>query len=277
MITCEGVTKRDIQAHYDWATPVYRLLWGRHIHHGLWESDESPARAQVQLIERLAAAADIRPGARILDVGCGMGGTSIHLARSLDCQVTGLTLSPVQRAWASMAARLHGVARKTQFLCQDAETLDGYSHAFDVVWSVECTEHLFDKPAFFQRVAGWLKPGGRTAICAWLADDEPHTHEAAQQLYDVCEGFLCPSLGTAADYQGWMSQAGMKPRTFIDLSEGVARTWEICERRVRRSGMRFFARIAGQSMVRFVDRFETILNAYRTGAMRYGFFVAEAP
>jgi tocopherol O-methyltransferase len=277
MITCETVTKRAIQSHYDWATPMYRLLWGQHIHHGLWESDESPRQAQVQLIERLAEAVDIRAGSLVLDVGCGMGGTSIHLARSLGCQVTGLTLSPVQRAWARLAARLAGVGRQTHFLCQDAETLDGYARAFDVVWSVECTEHLFDKPAFFQRVAGWLRPGGHAAICAWLASAEPHSPENARQLYEVCEGFLCPSLGTAEDYQAWMSQAGLKPRAFVDLSEQVTRTWEICCRRVRRSGMRFIAQCAGTSMVRFVDRFETILNAYRTGAMRYGFFVAQAP
>ena len=60
MISCERVTKREIQSHYDWATPAYRLLWGRHIHHGLWESDESPSRAQVQLIGSGNVAAGIR-------------------------------------------------------------------------------------------------------------------------------------------------------------------------------------------------------------------------
>jgi tocopherol O-methyltransferase len=277
MISCDSVTKREIQSHYDWATPVYRLLWGRHIHHGLWESDESPSRAQVQLIERLATAVGIHPGARVLDVGCGMGGTSIYLAKSLGCQVTGLTLSPVQRAWASLASRLRGVGRQTQFLCQDAESFDELSHAFDIVWSVECTEHLFDKSGFFRRVASWLRPGGRTAICAWLASAEPHTPEAAKQLYDVCEGFLCPSLGTAEEYQSWIAEAGLKPLSFLDLSEKVTRTWEICYERVRRSRVRLLAGIAGPSMVRFIDRFETILNAYRTGAMRYGYFIAQAP
>ncbi len=115
------------------------------------------------------------------------------------------------------------------------------------------------------------------AICAWLAREEPCTSEDTRQLYQVCEGFLCPSLGTASDYQGWMRQAGLKPRAFVDVSEQVARTWEICARRVRRSGARWLARCVGPSMVRFVDRFDTILNAYHTGAMRYGCFVAQGP
>ncbi len=43
MISCPSVEKRVIRTHYNLATPFYRLLWGRHIHHGLWEGSESPA------------------------------------------------------------------------------------------------------------------------------------------------------------------------------------------------------------------------------------------
>src|SRR5262249_6171570 len=103
-----GTTKRAIRLHYDLATPFYRLLWGAHIHHGLWDADESPALAQRRLIEDLAAAAEIRPGSTVLDVGCGMGGSAMHLARHLGCRVTGLTLSPVQCAWARLAALFRG-------------------------------------------------------------------------------------------------------------------------------------------------------------------------
>lgn len=277
MITCDRVTKDKIRSHYDWATPFYRLLWGQHIHHGLWEADESPRQAQIQLIERLAAAASISPGARVLDVGCGMGGSSIHLARKLDCQVTGLTLSPVQRHWARVSAWLQGVGGRTRFLCQDAENAGLPPTAFDIVWSVECTEHIFDKPRFFQNLAGWLRPGGRMAIAAWLAAEEPHTAGAARQLYDVCEGFLCPSLGSSSDYQRWMEAGGLKMRTALDVSDKVARTWEICARRVRRCGVRWLAPLFGSGMVLFLKRFDTIMNAYRSGAMKYGVFVAEKP
>src|SRR5262245_1551638 len=69
MIACATVRKRAIQTHYDLATPFYRLLWGVHIHHGLWEADESPEAAQRRLIDRLAHAAGLRGGERVLDVG----------------------------------------------------------------------------------------------------------------------------------------------------------------------------------------------------------------
>jgi tocopherol O-methyltransferase len=73
MIACATVRKRAIQTHYDLATPFYRLLWGVHIHHGLWEAEESPETAQRQLIDRLADAVE-RATRAVLDVGCGMVG-----------------------------------------------------------------------------------------------------------------------------------------------------------------------------------------------------------
>lgn len=274
--TFHGITKRRIRMHYDLATPFYRLLWGPHLHHGLWEADESPARAQRKLTERLAAKAEIERGADVLDVGCGMGASSIYLARRRGCRVTGLTLSPVQRIWASFSAWLERVSSQVRFVCADVEAVNFRPHSFDVVWSVECTEHLFDKQRFFERAAQWLRPGGKVAICAWLAAEGPRGGAATRDLEQVCRGFLCPSLGTSNDYLAWMRRAGLEPFSFTDLTRQIARTWEICGRRVRGSGVRFMARAAGQDMVRFLDRFDTILHAYRSGAMRYGCFAARS-
>jgi tocopherol O-methyltransferase len=276
MIACSTVTQREIRFHYDLATLFYRLLWGRHIHHGLWTGAESPAAAQQQLTDALAAGA-VRAGDAVVDVGCGMGGSSIHLARAFDCRVTGITLSAVQRGWAGCSARWQGVGRSTRFLRADAERIELPAAAFDVVWSVECTEHLFDKPAFFRRAARWLRPGGRMAICAWLAAEPPHSASAEKLIHEVCEGFLCPSLGTMSEYQTWMSDAGLVMRQSHDWTARVMKTWEICLQRIRRAHLGPIARLLGSRAICFLDRFETILEAYRTGAMRYGALIFEAP
>ena len=51
MIVCPTVRKQDIRSHYNLTTLFYRLLWGRHIHHGLWSGNESATVAQQQLTE----------------------------------------------------------------------------------------------------------------------------------------------------------------------------------------------------------------------------------
>jgi len=272
MIVCAAVTKKAIQHHYDLATPFYRLLWGPHIHHGLWEEEGPPFLAQRRLIDRLASAARLRQGETVLDVGCGMGGSTIELALRYGCSVTGLTLSPVQLCWARLAAVWHGVGRRVRFRCGDAEEATFPPASFDLVWTIECSEHLFDKGAFFRRAANWLRPGGRVALCAWLAGDAPGIE---RQVQAVGDGFLCPSFGTAGDYRAWLESAGLAVTTVADLTPQVCRTWDICRRRLRLTGVGLLARVAGRRMRQFVDRFVVLGDAYRSGAMRYGLFVAE--
>ena len=93
-------------------------------------------------------------------------------------------------------------------------------------------------------------------------------------MYDVCEGFFCPSLGTANDYRAWMVEAGLEVRHVQDWTTKVARTWEICRRRVARSQLRRLTRWIDRDTSVFLNRFETILAAYRSGAMQYGCFIA---
>ena len=274
MIACPSVRKSSIRVHYDLATLFYRLLWGPHIHHGYWTSDESPREAQLALTERLATLAKVGPGDQVLDIGCGMGGSSIHLAKTRQCHATGVTLSPVQRTWSTVSGAIQGVGRRVSFRRADAESVDFPPDTFDVVWSVECTEHLFDKPAFFTRAAPWLKPGGRMAICAWLAGDELNSASSRQQVYDVCDGFLCPSLGSANDYREWMTAAGLRVEHVQDWTLNVARTWKICRNRVQKTRVRFLASALHAESTLFLDRFDALLKAYETGAMKYGCFIA---
>ena len=275
MIAFPSVTKGSIRFHYDLSTLFYRLFWGRHIHHGLWEAGESSTVAQQRLTETLASLAGIESGDTILDVGCGMGGSTMHLA-SRGCDVTGVTLSPIQRRWCAGESWLRGLSKRTHFQCADAETLEFDEKKFDVVWSIECTEHLFDKPAFFRKAARWIKPGGRIAICAWLAGDRTDD-QAVQRVKDVCEAFLCPSLGTSSDYRDWFTQSGLVMEQELDWTSRVMQTWEICDRRVRQSGIRHVARLIDRETTLFLDRFRTILTAYQEGSMKYGCFIARRP
>ncbi|HRX80727.1 MAG: class I SAM-dependent methyltransferase [Planctomycetaceae bacterium] len=277
MISYEGISKSRIRLHYDLSTLFYRLLWGVHIHHGLWNDNESPRLAQQQLIEHLLNESGMPRGATVIDVGCGMGGSSIHMARHHDCHVTGITLSGMQRRWAGTSATLKGVGGRTRFLREDAETAEFPDDSFDYLWSIECTEHLFDKQAFMQRAARWLRPGGGVALCIWLAGDEPHSDEDVKQVKAVCDAFLCPSLGTADDYANWLREAGLEVGSICDLTPRIMRTWEICRQRVERTGATKLARLFGRDAINFIDNFDLILNAYRSGAMKYASIVAKKP
>ncbi len=279
MISATAIVRsQSIRWHYDLGSLFYRLLWGEHIHHGLWDVDRPVGQAQEQLVGRLLHDVPLKGCWNVLDVGCGLGGTALLLARRYGCRVTGITLSPVQRTWASAAARLRGLTRRARFLTADAETVSFDSETYELVLSIECTEHLFDKERFFRRAGHWLRPGGYLAICAWLASEEAEHHaELTRLVRRVCNAFLCPSLATAGDYRGWMQQAGLQVLREELVGPQVARTWELCMQRVSRATVQWLARLAGREFVAFLDGFPAILRAFRCGAMDYGIFVARRP
>jgi tocopherol O-methyltransferase len=84
-------------------------------------------------------------------------------------------------------------------------------------------------------------------------------------------------LGTADEYRAWLQVAGLSVETTHDWTANVQRTWEICRQRVARRGVRQLARLLDANASIFLDRFDTLLNAYRSGAMRYGCLVARKP
>ena len=189
MDTDPSVQIDAIRKHYDRLSGLYRTFWGEHIHHGLWDGARNAKDAQVALIARLASKAGIRPGAHVLDVGSGLGGSSIWLARNLNCTVVGLTISPVQFDIAKRRARRHGLSTQVQFRLEDANALHAQNE-FDCVWVIECSEHLFDKAGFIRRAAGALRPGGVLALCAWLRADDRLTTSGHDLLDRVCRGML---------------------------------------------------------------------------------------
>lgn len=263
-----------VRDHYDRLSGHYRALWGEHIHHGYWEDGESPSGAQVKLVERLAARARIPRGGRVLDVGCGVGGPAIWLARNLGCSVLGVTISPVQARMAAERARAEGLSRLARFEVADANRLDFGAESFDAVWVIECSEHLADKARFVESCARALKPGGVLALCAWLraGEDAPPGH--ARLVAEVCRGMLCPHLASMTEYQGWMRRCGFAQVEAEDITRRVEQTWGRCAELVSRPEVRAALRLTDRRTRRFVASFAAIRRAYRTGAMAYGVFTA---
>src|SRR5205085_8325745 len=143
-----------VQEHYDLASPYYEKLWGKHLHHGFYQTgEESKEEAAENLIEFLVERAGIREGARVLDVGCGIGGTSAWLSERLGCEVTGITISPIQIRMATEATR--HLSNRPTFMLDDANNLS-VNGSFDIVWAVEVLSHLYNRGEFFRRMSRLL-------------------------------------------------------------------------------------------------------------------------
>ena len=274
-----AVGPTEVAAHYDDLDWAYRLVWGFHVHLGLWLTGrESVEQAVCALADRVADAAGIGRGDAVCDVGCGYGATARHLHRTRGARVTGITLSARQQCEAQrLGDGLDGVVVLL------GDWLDNRlpSSTFDEAIAIESTEHMADKQRCFAEVRRVLRPGGRFAVAAWLAAERPRSWEVRHLLEPICAEGRLPGMGSAADYRRLLEAAGFTVREEQDLTRCVKRTWTLCicrtfaralhDRRLRA----YLLAPAGRSHHRdFLRALFRIRLAYETGAMRYGLLAA---
>ena len=270
-MTCYN-DKQKVTDHYDRASPYYQDLWGMHIHHGYWISgDETKEKAQIQLIEHLARAAGLRPGSKIVDVGCGLGGSSIYLAKNYAGDATGITISPIQVEMARKAAAIEGVNAK--FILMDAEEMK-FDEAFDVVWSIESISHYPHKERFFASAAQCLKSGGTLAITDWFKKEHLTQREYKKFMQPIEKGMLV-ELDNMRDYDAFLSSVGLQITHTEILNKHCSKTWDLCVDMLKKKALWHLAAENGPGFVDFLRGFRAMRAGFKSGNFIYGLIIAK--
>jgi tocopherol O-methyltransferase len=264
--------KEKVRDHYDRLSPYYRDLWGMHLHHGYWISGkETKEKAQTLLVEHLANVAGIRPGSKVLDVGCGFGGSSIHLARHYEADATGITISPVQVEMARKAAA--SVGANAKFITMDAEEMK-FDQPFDVVWSVESISHYPQREKFFSAAAQCLKSGGTLAITDWFKKKDLPGREYKKFIRPIEKGMLV-ELDTMEDYGAFFSSNGLQIVHEEILNKNCAKTWDLCLDIIKNKSLWRIAAEFGSEFVDFLQAFRAMRAGFKSGHFVYGLIVAK--
>jgi SAM-dependent methyltransferase len=148
----------------------------RHFHWGLFpdpeRADDSPERyfaAAEAMTDRIIAAGEVGDGARVLDVGCGFGGTLDHLrSRAPGCALAGLNIDERQLRWARRLLAAEAGVAPPPFVAADGCRLPVAAGSLDHVLAVECVFHFPSRRAFFREAARVLRPGGTVALSDFL-------------------------------------------------------------------------------------------------------------
>jgi len=265
--------KQRIIEHYNLVSPYYRSLWGEHLHHGYWiRGDESKEQAQLQLIEHLARLSKVKPGSDILDIGCGLGASSLYLARNYNAAVTGINTSSVQVQMAIKAAA--GGKLDTKFLLMDAEAMD-FQKQFDLLWSVESISHYEHREHFFASAAKLLKPGGLFAITDWFKK-ENLTPAETRKFIDPIENGMMVKLQIMDDYEHFLTSNGLQIMHREILNKNCAKTWDLCLDIIRDKAFWELAAKHGAEFISYLQAFRAMRAGFASGNLVYGLFVASA-
>ena len=257
-------------------------LWGEHIHLGFYPSENKNIdfrQAKVQFVHELVkwSGLDKLPkGSRILDVGCGIGGSSRILAKYYGFNVTGITISPAQ---VKRARELTPFGLNCNFQVMDALNLEFEDGSFDGVWSVEAGAHMNDKTKFADEMMRTLRPGGYFALADWNSRDlkeYPPSFFEKLVLKQLLEQWVHPDFISIKDFgdilrtnknsagqvisENWNSYTN--PSWFDSINEGIRRPFAILS-------------LGPLAIVKSLREIPTILLmnwAFRNGLMEFGVY-----
>ena len=227
---------RAIQYHYDVSNEFYALWLDRNMVYScayFKTGDEDIHTAQEQKLDHICRKLRLRPGERLLDIGCGWGGLVRWAAKNYGVDATGITLSRNQHALASERIKADGIADRCRVLLQDYRDVPG-TGVYDKISSVGMFEHvgLKNLPLYFGVIRRLLKDGG-IAMNHGITSVDPDSRTVGLGGGDFVEKYVFPhgELPHASLALREMSAAGLEVMDVETLRLHYAKTlWHWSER-----------------------------------------------
>lgn len=223
-----SISNDDIARYYDTTQIFYTLFWSRDaLHYGFWYEDTKSLSEAVRNTNNFVVdALAIESKDTVLDAGCGVGGTSIHVAETTGAVVEGITLSDVQLKIAKRKASKSPAAQLINFSKQDFTNTNFRENTFSKVFGIESVCHAHRKVDFLKEAYRLMKPGGRIAVVDFFLAKENLDAREMKIYTKTIEGWSMPNLSTTEDFSTFLKQAGFEHVVFRDMLDHIKKSSE---------------------------------------------------
>jgi len=214
----------------------------------------------------------IKPDQNVLDVGCGVGGGAVLLARTYGWYVYGIDLSVNMILTALEAAAAGGNGDKVSFEVSDASKRALPEESFDAIFSRDALLHIADKPALFNHLYRLLKPAGRLVISDYCCGAGCPSDEFA--AYVRTRGY---NLHTVETYASMLRAAGFANVVAEDRSEELQRCLKEELAKVEADGSALVDALGEPALKEVKESWRGKLARVEAGEHRWGLFHATKP
>lgn len=197
----------------------------RHLHYPIWdETTTKYADASINTSKVVVDELHLKDGDKVLDAGCGVGGTSIYAAESHNVEVTGITIVPAQRVLAERYAAESPARKRLRFLLRDYTDTGFKDQSYDKIYGIESICYAIDKRDFLKEAYRILKPGGRIAILDAYRVKKDLNKKESKVYQDFLDGFVLDNLPFQEQFHKDMEDIGFKDVKFESKNVGVRKT-----------------------------------------------------
>jgi MPBQ/MSBQ methyltransferase len=263
---------------------ILEFYWGEHIHLGHYgtppqRKDFLTAKSDfVHEMVRWGGLDKLPRGTTVLDVGCGIGGSSRILAKDYGFKVTGITISPQQ---VKRARELTPEGVDAQFQVDDAMAMSFPDASFDVVWSIEAGPHMPDKAIFARELMRVIKPGGILVVADWNQRDDrqiPLNFWEKPVMRQLLDQWSHPAFSSIEGFAELLAETGFVGGEVVtaDWTEPTLPSWidSIWQGIVKPEGLVRFGLSGFIKSLREVPTLLLMRLAFGTGLCRFGMFRA---